>query len=118
VGVKECTAIGGVLVYGTLAVEVPVTMALVVPRWNQCGIGQIDQRSQVMLCPGENVLDIGTQSDQVGGIERSGHVPAVDLAQLACALCAVKFINLTNQRQLVHRRVLCHVLLMAYGIPQ
>jgi hypothetical protein len=98
VGVKECATIGGVLVYGTLAVEVPVTMALIVPYWNQCRVGLIDQRSQVMLCPGENVLGIGTQSDQVGGIECSRHVPAVNLAQLTRALGAAKSMNLTNLR--------------------
>jgi hypothetical protein len=95
--IKEGAAIGGMLVDGTLAVEEPMTVATMVACRHQSRIGLIHQGTQVPFRPGQEIAFVIAQSRQVGGIESTGHVTAIDRAEGTRAFGAGKSVNLSDQ---------------------
>jgi hypothetical protein len=97
VRIKKGAAIRGMLVDGTFAVEEPVTVTQMVAGRNQSGIGLIHQGPQVLLRPGQEISFVAAESRQVGGIEGTRHVTAVNRAEWTSALSAAKAVNLADQ---------------------
>src|SRR5581483_5880736 len=67
------------------AVEVPVAVAVRLPGGDECRIGPVEDRPQVLLRPEEDAESRRAEARQVRHREAPRHVPAVDLAVFAAA---------------------------------